>query len=275
MKKLFLLVLCFGLVAGYAQAGADTKSTDVAGTKVTQLDGNAAGDYLPPLPPFPPGAIKIKQAGKSSIYFYDVEATDKHGPGQLMIDFNKHTFIFNGKGFKSSQHILLRARAGEDRVFASGKTTPKGNLHIAGEWKPNYHPTDVFPAEVVPSEVGGSNGTWGILYGFYFTNSGWFVAKVAAKYNKDYGDAWSESDHTDGITINHGQDAVLSTDLNVPDGTYVRIHAIVEAGADQTGDEVFWSAPDPDGYCYAYYWIEGHTWNPELNYYGRACYISP
>lgn len=38
---------------------------------------------------------------------------------------------------------------------------------------------------------------------------------------------------------------------------------------------IFWSAPDPNGYCYAYYWIEGYSWNPELNYYGRACYISP
>ena len=90
------------------------------------------------------------------------------------------------------------------------------------------------------------------------------MAKVAAKYNKDYGDTWSESDDTDGITINHGQDAVLSTDLNVPDDSYVRIHAIVEAGADQTGDEVFWSAPDPNGYCYAYYWIEGTHGTPNL-----------
>lgn len=271
MKKLFLLVLCFVLLAGYAQAGAGSKSADVAGTKFA----NAVGDYLPPLQAFPSWVSEIKKLVKPPIYFYDVKKNETHGPGLLIVDFAKHTFIFWGTGFKPQERILLRSRAGQDRVFASGTTTPKGNLHIAGAWKSHNHPTDIVPARVVPSEVGGSNGTWGILYGFYFTNNGWFVAKVAAKYNKDYGDTWSESDHTDGITINHGQDAVLSTDLNVPDGTYVRIHAIVEAGADQTGDEVFWSAPDPDGYCYAYYWIEGHTWNPELNYYGRACYISP
>ena len=79
MKRntLIAVVLCLMMIT---TAGAGTKSTDVAGTKFTQLDGNAAGNYLPPLPPFPPGAIKIKQAGKSSIYFYDVKATDNMAP---------------------------------------------------------------------------------------------------------------------------------------------------------------------------------------------------
>jgi hypothetical protein len=266
MKKLFYLVLCFILVAGSAQAGAVNKSANQG--------GNAASDFLPPLPPFPPWASEIKKAVKPSIYFYDVKATDTHGPGLLIIDFAKHAFFFYGKGFKPSQKILLRASAGADRVFASGKTTPKGNLHIAGAWKSHRHPTDVVPVEVVPDKAAGSDGTWGILYGFYFENDGWFVAKVAAKYRNTAVDPWNESAHTDGITINHGQDVVLD-ELGVPDNSYVRIHVIVEAGADQTGDEIFWSAPDPNGYCYAYYWIEGATWNPELSYYGRACYISP
>jgi hypothetical protein len=104
-----------------------------------------------------------RQAGKSPIYFYDVEATATHGPGQLIVDFDKHTFIFNGKGFKPSQQILLRASAGVvDCVFASGKTTPKGNLHIAGEWKSDNNPTDVFPAEVVNSSVG-SGGSFTVF----------------------------------------------------------------------------------------------------------------
>jgi len=68
---------------------------------------------------------------------------------------------------------------------------------------------------------------------------------------------------------------VVLTEIDVPENSYVRIHAIVLAGKDKTGEEIFWSAFDENGYCNAYYWVEGHTWDPELNYYGRACYISP
>ena len=96
MKKLFLLVLCFVLLSGYAQAGAGSKSADVAGTKFA----NAVGDYLPPLQAFPSWVSEIKKLVKPPIYFYDVKKNETHGPGLLMVDFAKHTFIFWGTGFK-------------------------------------------------------------------------------------------------------------------------------------------------------------------------------
>jgi hypothetical protein len=78
-----------------------------------------------------------RQAGNSSVYLYDVVATDTHGSGKLMINVDQHTFVFNGKDFEPSAIIGLRARAADStdfRVFASGTATPSGNLHIEGAW---------------------------------------------------------------------------------------------------------------------------------------------
>ncbi len=140
MKRntLIAVVLCLMMIT---TAGAGTKSTDVAGTKSAQQGGNAGGGYLPPIPPFPPGASAAKHAGKSSIYFYDVEATDNHGYGKLVIDTNKNTFIFIGQDFKPGQHVYLQFKTdGDFAVFASGKSTPSGNLHVAGTWELDAYP---------------------------------------------------------------------------------------------------------------------------------------
>jgi alpha-tubulin suppressor-like RCC1 family protein len=76
-----------------------------------------------------------RQAGKSSIYFYDVEATDTHGFGQLKIDVEKRTFVLIGKDFPPSVQIDLQARQVESEdyvIFGSGKTTPSGQLNMSG-----------------------------------------------------------------------------------------------------------------------------------------------
>lgn len=78
-----------------------------------------------------------RQAGESSIYFYDVAATDAHGSGKLVIDTEKKTFIFNGKDFEPSRTYALQAGAGSSMglaVFATGTSTPSGNLHVEGTW---------------------------------------------------------------------------------------------------------------------------------------------
>ena len=108
MKKLFMLMLCFFLVAASAQAGGGATSAEQENPR---------------------------QAGKSSIYFYDVEATDTHGFGQLKIDVKKRTFVLIGKDFPPSVQINLQARQVESEdyvLFGSGKTTPSGQLSMHG-----------------------------------------------------------------------------------------------------------------------------------------------
>ncbi|MGZ4892258.1 MAG: hypothetical protein ACXV2B_08410 [Halobacteriota archaeon] len=77
-----------------------------------------------------------RQAGKSSIVFYDVAATDTHGKGKLQINLDKRTFEFNGQGFAPSMMYNLKATtaSGDAYVFASAKSTAAGQLHAAGTW---------------------------------------------------------------------------------------------------------------------------------------------
>jgi hypothetical protein len=235
MKRVLLLVLCFGFVAGSAQAGAG---------------GNSAKQENP------------RQAGKSSVYFYDIDATDMHGFGQLVINVDKHTFVFIGQAFTPLSHIELRARAVDSTdyvVFASGKTTPSGNLHIAGTWE-----EDAPPAEVATS--------YAHVYAFELVNNGWFVAKIACYYSTDDGVTWTESNHTDGIAITEWNWVKLG-DLGVPDYALVKIHTIVVGGKDRTGGEVFqyYYTTVEDWRYVARYDISGVTWNPDLDYYGYFC----
>jgi hypothetical protein len=211
------------------------------------------------------GAVAAKQyenpshAGKSSIYFYDVAASDTHGKGKLEVDVDKHTFVFNGQDFEPSAQIALRARAADSTdyvIFATGKATPSGNLHIAGTWE-----TGAAVAEVVA-------GTWyPPLYGFCITNYGGFVAQLACYYSTDGGVTWHESDHINGISLFETVDATLG-ELGVPENALVKIHIEVVGGKDRTGSEVFqhlftycW-----EGQHWASYTIKGTTWNPKLVY---------
>jgi hypothetical protein len=233
MKKLFFLIMCFFLVAGFAQAGAG---------------GNSAKQENP------------RQAGKSSVYFYDVDATDTHGSGQLVIDVDKHTFVFIGKDFMPYLQILLEAKeaGGTDyAVFASGQVTPSGNVHIAGTWESEAAPEDVVC-------------NWQMIGMFRLSNSGAFIAQIACYYSQDDGVTWHESGHTSDIAVTQTKDVYLG-DLGVPDYAWVKIHAIVIGGKDRTHDQVYqyvsWMAS-----CGAEYDIKGTTWNPTLYFERMYCY---
>jgi hypothetical protein len=203
------------------------------------------------------------QAGKSSIYFYDVAATDTHGKGKLMIDLAKHTFEFNGQDFAPSSQVELRARAAasDDYVlFATGKATPSGNLHLAGTWE-----AGAAAAEVVATT------SYELISGFSLMNWGGFVARLACYYSTDGGVTWTESGHTDDITL--GKEKLVNLDdYGVPADALVKIHVIVVAGKDRTGSQVFKTVYYPSGpmhvHTYADYNIYGTTWNPYLEYDG-------
>lgn len=231
MKKLILLVLCFFLVAASTQAGA--------------------GGYLAK-------QENPRQAGKSSIYFYDVEATDTHGIGQLVINVDKHTFVFIGKDFVPSAQMELLARAEgslDHVVFAKGKATPSGNLHIVGKWEADDPPAGVLL-------------DYQYIDGFWLKNVGGFVAKIAYRYSTDGGITWKESDSSVGIGL--GQDLhVPYYDLDVPDNALVKLHAVVVWGDDKTATEVYRVI---NSACWGYYEIGGTTQNTKLYFEGTLCY---
>ena len=97
-----------------------------------------------------------RQAGASSVYFYDVAATDTHGSGKLMINLDQKKFVFNGKDFKPGTRYVLHyetAGGADLRVFAMGEVTPSGNLHIEGRWEGNFADPDAADFGVGASSV--------------------------------------------------------------------------------------------------------------------------
>ena len=86
-----------------------------------------------------------RQAGASSVYFYDVAATDTHGSGKLMINLDQKKFVLNGKDFEPGTKYVLHYSTSDSpdlRVFATGQVTPSGNLHVEGRWEGNFADPD-------------------------------------------------------------------------------------------------------------------------------------
>jgi hypothetical protein len=199
----------------------------------------------------PNDAQGLSQAGHSSIYFYDVTASQTHGKGKLQINVDKGTFEFNGQGFEPSAQIGLRARmagSAEFVVFASGRPTESGNLHISGTWQAGAAAAEVVAGQWYPP-------TWG----FNLHNTGWFIAQIACYYSTDNGVTWHESDHSADVGIT-GWRAAHGDELGVPMYALMKIHVIVIGGKDRT-DSKIWQYTEMGGAAYE---ISGTTMNPTL-----------
>jgi hypothetical protein len=197
------------------------------------------------------------QAGKSPIHFYDVVASDTHGKGKLMIDVDKHTFVFNGQDFEPSVQITLRAKAaGSDdlAIFAIGKATPSGNLHLSGNWEPGAAPTAIVAWSEYPL----------ISYLDLF-NAGGYVAQLASYWSTDSGATWHQSAVIKGISFLETEYYDLYSH-GVPLGAWVKIHIVVVGGKDRTGSDIFINSADTD--YGAYYNCYGPTWNASLEFQG-------
>ena len=238
MKKSFLLVLCFFLVAAPALAGAGDKSAK---------------------------QVNPRQAGKSSIYFYDVESKEGSGYGRLVINADKKTFTFIGQDFLPSQHVYIKVDTeGQFQLIADGKSTKSGNLHIQGEW------------EGVPPkpESVGVYYIWGPAYGFTLDNVSGYVAHIKVQWSTDNGVTW----HT---TSNQSKDVSLweiydqninDLDPNIPLGSWVRMKMDVVWGDDVVADQIF-KYVDTPGLCWPYYQCYGAVWNASMGLAYINCYL--
>jgi hypothetical protein len=245
MKKLFLGVLCFILVAASTQAGAGDNSVKQENSR---------------------------QAGNSGIHFYDVEATNGHGYGRVVINSDEHNFVFIGKDFTPYQEIHLQYEAtnGTFTVFAKGRSTPSGNLHLAGTWEGDL-PTDI-TTETYYAHVP--------INGFRVENDGAYVLKVGCHYTTDVWSmdpAWHEcTNKSKNMSLWEVKFAHLE-DLGVPLGASVDIKVYVALGPDQTGSQTFTYAygDGSPGYCYASYEAKGTAINPWLHYSLTECESTP
>ncbi len=84
-------------------------------------------------------AAVAEQKEKSSVYHFDIKASDSHGPGKLTINLNKHTFVFTGKGFRPDTRYWLWCEA-LDHAFGSVVANSAGNVNFQGTW-PQSIPT--------------------------------------------------------------------------------------------------------------------------------------
>lgn len=243
MKKLFLLVLCFVLVAASTQAGA--------------------GGYLAK-------QENPRQAGKSSIYFYDVESKVDEGYGRLVIDVAKKTFVFIGQDFTPYARFKLKIdRESGWELLADGHATRTGNLHIQGEWKTGTS---------VPEP--GMVGTWWYYdpaYGFNGQQLGGYIARLKVRYSKDGGNTWATTEKETGdidlgktfsVTVAQFTD---STHV-INKGDLIQFKVKVIGGDDTWTDTWFTYVPDGDpAYCWPYVLPRGTTFNAWIEYWNDQC----
>jgi len=213
-----------------------------------------------------------RQAGKSSIYFYDVESKsvgDSNGYGKLKIDTAKKTFVFNGWDFTPMQNVQIKAdTASGVEIIARGKSTKSGNLHIQGSWE----------GTVVPGQ--GTVGAWYYYepaYGFNVNSLGGYVARLKVRYSLDDGATWITTTKETGdvdlfqtvmITIDQFED----DDHIIPDCALVKMKVVVIGGDDVWTDETFYRVHgNPPGYCWPDYELHGPTWNASTEYWGDYC----
>ncbi len=72
------------------------------------------------------------QEGKSSVYHFDIPATDAHGPGKLMIDLKQKQFTFTGDGFVPGKTYWVWCEASGPHTLGSVTANPAGHVAVTG-----------------------------------------------------------------------------------------------------------------------------------------------
>jgi hypothetical protein len=198
------------------------------------------------------------QAGESSIYFYDVAASDNHGKGKLVIDVDKHTFVFNGQDFRPGRNIqiIVDTESGV-HIVGQGESTKSGNVHVEGEWE------GALPEPGTVRTLHYYEPAWG----FRLYELGGYVAHIKVQWSTDDGATWhTSSNQSSGVSLWESKRIDIKTlDPNIPIGSVVRMKMIVVWGDDVVADQWFsYVEHRVAGQCYPDYESHGKVWNAYL-----------
>ncbi len=117
----------------------------------------------------------------------------------------------------------------------------------------------------IPVTATVAGGSYTPIHAFCLKNGGMFVAKSACYWSTDGWVTTHESSHSKDITLEKSKTIELS-DLGVPNGALVKMHAVVVGGNDRTGSEVFQYISGSTNF--AGYLILGTTLDTTLMYEG-------
>ncbi len=220
-------------------------------------------------------AAMAAPAGHAAVRQFDVAINNSDGTtstGKLTINPAEQTFVFNGAGWMPTQMYYLSISVADDtlgRVLIDLDATAAaadGSIHMKGQCTATVAQLDnatAPPRVFVGPRVGG--GVYQPIIGLDLENKGAFTTKIACYYSTDEGVTWHESDHSSGIWTGE-IGSVYIKDLHVPDGALVKIHAIVVAGKDRTGPELYRYQEVEWPRNWVMYKISGTTLNPTLQY---------
>ncbi len=209
------------------------------------------------------GVVAATKSGHSPIYHLDVMCNGRVA-GQVVVNTSNAqlpSYVLVARGLTpNTKYTFGYTVAGEASMLGTKDTPAAGALVIHGTFPldavEDLESAQFWMMETPPGYSGDD------IYSLSLVNYGLFIAQLACYYSTDGGVTWQESAHTGNIVRFDYKDNVSLWTLGVPDGALVKIHAIVVAGKDRTGSQVFHYVND--------YLIDGSLWTASYEVYGAT-----
>ena len=215
------------------------------------------------------GVVAAKQSGHSPVYHFDVTYNGTVAGKVVVNTINAQlpSYVLVVHGLTPNTKYTFGYTASGEVCTLFSKETPKAGAFVIEGTFPLDDVAGLESAQFWVMETPPGSSDYPPIYGFEMQNMGWFVAQIACYYSTDGGVTWRESGHTDGIWSPEWGGASFS-ELGVPNYALVKIHAIVVAGNDKTGSQVFQyhEYPYSGHYYWAKYIISGTTLNATLEF---------
>jgi hypothetical protein len=211
-----------------------------------------------------------RQAGKSSVYFYDVECSSDPNPdcikckpcagyGTVVIDIEKKTFNFIGHNYAP----MSKVRVENLGATIKGKVTPSGNIHVQGTLPEGF----IVPP---PGTVGASWGYYDPVFGFTGQNLGGYNCHLKIRWSTDDGATWHTTD-TETKALSFGESyKIYIEDFDpgniIPDHAEIQLKARVVGGDDTWTSDIWYYAKGGDPmFCFPDCEMHGPTWNASIS----------